>query len=118
MGVGYSLVNHSKKERITYIHIPATKARELAGNPVSAAISTWYLLQHPGDRIAFVSDTYDDWPFPSGTRDELAEYTEVTDIVVTSLIEAGILVDEGIAWTDEEEPEQVYIRALRNKWMD
>lgn len=40
MGVGYVLVNYTKQEVVTYSHIPATKARELAGNPVSAAITT------------------------------------------------------------------------------
>ncbi len=33
MGSGYILVNHTKKEKIYFLHIPATKARELAGNP-------------------------------------------------------------------------------------
>ncbi len=118
MSVGYDLVNFSKKEKISFIHIPATTARELAGNPVSSAIATWYLLQHQGDSIAFVSDSYDDWPFPTGTRDELASYRDMTDAVVKSLVEAGILIDEGIAWADEVEPDRVYMRALKNKWLE
>jgi hypothetical protein len=118
MGVGYVLVNHSKGEAIRFLHLPATKARELPGNPVSAAVTTWYLLQHPEDRVAFVSDTYGDWPFPSGSPSDLAGYPDVTDHVIRQLVEAGILRDEGIAWADEAEPQTVYIRALRNVWME
>lgn len=116
MGVFYNLVNFTKKEIITYSHIPANKARELAGNSVSSAITTWYLLQNLGDSISFVSDTYDDWPFPSGSRDDLEDYVEVTDQVVSSLIQAEILVDEGreTFWPDEPD---AYMRKLRNIWM-
>ena len=117
MSVGYILVNQTKKERISFIHIPATTAKELAGNPVSAAIIAWYMLENLGDNISFVSDTYDDWPF-SGDHIQLSEYTDMTDKVVAALIDAQILVDEGIAWADEGEPDKIYERALRNKWMD
>ena len=118
MGVGYTLVNQTKKERITFIHIPASKARELAGNPISAAITTWYMLENPGDDIAFVSDTYGDWPFSTEIIGKLSDYKDVTEDVVKSLIEAEILIDEGVAWADEDEPDRIYMRALRNKWMD
>ena len=118
MGVTYSLVNYSKKEIVNFSHIPAAKARELAGNPISAAITTWYLLHNPGDHIAFVSDTENDWPFPKGARRKMDMYSEVTDKVVTSLIEAEILRDDGIAWADEDEPETIYIRDLRNIWVE
>lgn len=116
MGVGYILVNQTKKEIISFLHIPATTARELAGNPVSATMVVWYMLENRGDDIAFVSDTYDDWPFP-GDYKQLADYIEMTDKVVDSLINADVLVDEGIAWADENEPDEIYIRALRNQWM-
>jgi pyridoxine/pyridoxamine 5'-phosphate oxidase len=117
MGVGYMLVNYTKKEMIRFSHIPASKARELAGNPVSAAMVTWYMLENCGDNIAFVSDTYDDWPFP-GDDKQLSDYLEITNQVVDSLINAEILVDEGIEWADEDEPDTIYMRALRNRWMD
>jgi hypothetical protein len=117
MGVGYVLVNHSRCEVITFAHLPVSKARELAGNPVTAALTTWYLLHHSDDRVAFVSDTYADWPFPSGSRADLANYTDVTDRVVAELVADGILRDEGIAWADEAEPQTVYMRALQNVWM-
>lgn len=118
MGVGYVLVNHTRSEVITFAHLPASKARELAGNPVTAALTTWYLLHHPVDRVAFVSDTNVDWPFPTGSRGDLASYTDITDRVVAELVAVGILRDEGIAWADQAEPQTVYVRALRNVWMD
>lgn len=118
MGVGFVLVNHTRREVITFAHLPASKALELAGNPVTAAVTTWYLLEHRTDHVAFVSDTCDDWPFSAGCRAELAEFTDVTDAVVQQLFEAGILRDNGIAWSDEDEPEAVYERDLVNVWMN
>ena len=117
MGVEYFLVNYSKKELISFSHIGASKERELAGNPVSAAMTTWYMLQHAGDSVAFLSDTYGEWCFPEGTRDEVSDYRDVTDEVVKSLIEAEILIDLGKAWADDDEPDKIYIRALKNVWM-
>jgi hypothetical protein len=94
MGVGYTLVNQTKKEKLSFLHIPAKAARELAGNPTSAEMIVWYLLENRGDNIAFVSDTYDDWPFP-GDDKQLSGYREMTDKVVDSLVDAEIFVDEG-----------------------
>lgn len=118
MSVGYSLVNHSKKEVISFVHVDASSARELAGNEASSAITTWYMLQNAGDRIAFVSDTYDDWPFDSGARTDLKHYEDVTDLVVSDLVKAGILADEGRSYEDEDKPESVFIRRLRNVWRE
>ncbi|NQT16396.1 MAG: hypothetical protein HQ582_26800 [Planctomycetes bacterium] len=118
MGVGYYLANQTKKQRILYAHIDASKARELAGNPVSAAITTWYLLQNRGDLIAFMSDEDDDWPFPSGSIADLAGYQEMTGAIVEALIEAEILRDDGKLWVDEDEPDTVFIRDLKNIWID
>lgn len=118
MGVGYILVNQTRREVIGFDRLPVSKARELAGNPVSAAITTWYLLQHRGEQIAFVSDTEDDWPFPTGSAVDFSGYNDVTDEVVRQLIEASILRDDGIAWVDQTEPESIYYRALTNVWME
>ena len=63
MGVEYILINETKKEQITFIHLNGSKKSELAGNAAQSAITTWYLLSNQGDQIQFVSDTYDDWPF-------------------------------------------------------
>lgn len=116
MSVGYSLVNHSNKEVISFSHVDASSARELAGNEASSAITTWYMLQNAGDRIAFVSDTYDDWPFEHGFKTDLEHYKDVTDAVVSDLINEGILVDEGRFYEDEDEPSNVFVRQLRNGW--
>jgi hypothetical protein len=35
----------------------------------------------------------------------------MTDEVAAALIDAGILVDEGIAYADEDEPDTIYLRA-------
>jgi len=68
--------------------------------------------------VAFISDSYGEWPFSRGSRADLTAYTEVTDQIIEQLVEAGILRDEGIAWADEAEPQAVYERAVRNVWMD
>ena len=117
MGAEYVLENHTKKEIITYQHVPASKARDVAGNPVSAAITMWYLLQNTGDQITFVSDYYDK-PLSTRAWDEILEYAKVTEKTASVLIRVGILQDRRIAWADEEEPDRVYIRDLRIVWME
>ncbi|TYP78282.1 hypothetical protein [Paenibacillus methanolicus] len=105
MGQNFVLINHSKRELIGFAHLPAGKVRELAGNPVTAAITTWYLLQNSGDNILF-------------TEEELIEdgFSDVTNNVIETLIQNGILQDNGIEVFDEEEPE-IYMRKLENVWI-
>lgn len=112
MSVGYILVNQTKKEQITYIHIPATTKHEIVSCSISAAITTWYLLENAGDCIAFISDTYGEWPFNSGAWEDIFNYREVTDEVVEKLITAKILRDEGKEVFDECDPTS-YMRKLR-----
>jgi|SRR5882672_3404453 len=116
MPTHYTLVNHTRREKVTFVHIPAGSKRELAGNSIAAAISTWYHLEHPGDLIAYVSESGGDWPFPGGSRRDLSGYRDVTDDVVKHLVEADILRDDGREIFDENEPD-VYMRRLRNVWM-
>ncbi len=111
MGTDFCLVNRSKKERITFAHLPCTKSREITGNPVCAAIVTYYLIENAGDEIFFVSE------HDFEEHKEVHAFAEVTDQVVTNLIEAEILQDDGIAWFDEDEPQNIYIRNLKNVWM-
>ena len=73
MGVGYILVNQTKKQVIWFAKLPVNTMEEIAGNPASASIVTWYLFQNQGDAIQFVSDTYDEWPFSEGSREDLHE---------------------------------------------
>ncbi len=117
MGVGYSLVNHTKREVVDFAHIPASKKRELAGNPAASAITTWYLLENAGDDISFVSDTYEDWPFPEGSKEDMQSYPDVTDRIVDVLIANGILSDHGRSYVDPDDPDVVYERDLRNVWI-
>lgn len=112
MTVGYSLVNNSKKEQIMFLHLPATTMDEIVNYPVSAFIVDWYRKSNPNDEIEFVSDTYDDWPFKTGDRTGLIEYPDITDSVLSELISLGLVIDNGVAWQDEDEPESVYIRDL------
>lgn len=56
MGVEYRLVNITKREKITFIHLPCYKEREIIGNPVSEDIVSWYLLKYRGDEIGFIPD--------------------------------------------------------------
>lgn len=116
MSAGYELVNQTKKERITYAHLEGSKARELAGNPCQASVTTWYLLKNQGDEIQFLSDTYDDWPFTSGKRGDQHSYPDKTFEVVNELIEQGILKDIGYAFQDEDEPETIYEKRIINVW--
>jgi hypothetical protein len=99
------LINKSKQEIIGFAHLPAGKARELAGNPVTAAITTWYLLQNSGDNILFAEEEHIEDGF-----------ADVTNHVIEILIQNGILQDNGIEVFDEEEPD-IYVRRLENVWM-
>ncbi|SFS76328.1 hypothetical protein [Paenibacillus sp. BC26] len=89
MGQNYVLINNSKKELIGLAHLPASKARELIGNPVTAAITTWYLLQNSGDNILFVEE------------ERVEEgFIDVTNNDIETLIQKGIIHDHGIEVLD------------------
>jgi len=51
MGVGCNLVNYTKREVISFLHVPASKAVEITGHPAAAAITAWYLLECRGTRF-------------------------------------------------------------------
>ncbi|MCX4028621.1 hypothetical protein H0A36_13920 [Endozoicomonas sp. SM1973] len=116
MGVEYILVNETKREMISFNHLNGSKKRELAGNSVQSAIVTWYLLSNQGDQIQFVSDTYSDWPFNIGSRDSVWEYIDKTEELINTLISQGILQDNGMLYVDEDEPESIYVRDIKNIW--
>lgn len=116
MGVEYILVNQTKKEMVSFSHLNGSKMRELAGNSAQSAIVTWYLLNNQGDEIQFVSDTYDDWPFKTGNRNEAFLYADKTDELIEILIEKEILEDNGFSHQDEDEPDVIYTRDIINVW--
>lgn len=85
MGVCYRLVNATKREVIHFLHVRASKAREIASNPAAAAITSRYMLQNRSDNIAFVSDADGEWPFEHVAESEEQDFAEVTDRVVADL---------------------------------
>jgi len=114
MSVGLELVNASRKEIISFAHLPVNTKSEIIRNPVSASIVTWYLAEHQGDEIQFVSDTYDDWPFSLGIKSDLYLFKDVTDKYLNTLISLGVLKDNGFEFQDPDEPNNVYIRAIEH----
>lgn len=103
MGQGYVLINKSSKEVITYAFLRASKARELSGNSVTSAITSWYLLKNMGDKIQFIEE------------EKVGDgYTDVTNQIIEELIENKILKDNGFEVFDEEPI--VYMRKLENVW--
>ncbi|MEW5248288.1 hypothetical protein [Microbulbifer discodermiae] len=116
MAVEYILVNESKKEMISFAHLNGSKMRELVGNAATSSIVTWYLLNNQGDQIQFVSDTYEEWPFNSGSRELAWSYPDKTNEIIDTLIESGILQDNAILHVDEDEPNTVYTRDVVNVW--
>ncbi|MDF1837982.1 MAG: hypothetical protein P1V35_08940, partial [Planctomycetota bacterium] len=111
-----NLINYTKREQIQFIHIPATKKNELVGCPSATMITTRYMLDNLGDQISFVSDTDGEWPFPGGDHQDQFAYPDVTGRVVDVLLEEGALKDCGFVYQDEDEPDTVYERDLRNAW--
>jgi hypothetical protein len=97
----YQLVNATKRETLQYLHLPVSKAREIAANPVTAAMTSWYLLKHQGDVIGFVSEYDLKWPLPIGSWEELKGYKEVTEDVITSMVESEIAKDMGVSYIDD-----------------
>ncbi|WP_239714812.1 hypothetical protein [Paenibacillus sp. 19GGS1-52] len=101
MGVTYQLINLSKKEVINYSHLPASKLRGIVGNPVSSAITTWYLINNIGDTITFLSEL-DESP------QDIEHYKEVTDRIINELIQNQILKDEGLMYVDKDDSSNLY----------
>ena len=112
MSVGYSLVNYSKKEKIIFLHLPVNTMNEIMENDASNLIVRFYKQQNAGDEIDFVSDTYNDWPFSGGDKSEITTYKEITEEIVSALLRKGLIVDLGIEYQDEDEPDNIYIRKL------
>lgn len=119
MGVGYCLVNKTKKEMITYVHLPANTANEITGNPVTSAITTWYLIRNSGDEIGFVPDQYyeENCTYNDISLIEIKDYKDMTDETITQLINNNILKDIGVEYFDEDDL-NVYLRKLKNIWLE
>lgn len=116
MGVGYFLVNTTKRERLLFAHIAVNTRWEIAGDPVASSMVAWYMLHNLGDVISFVPDDRSFWPFSSLTPEDLSSFREVTDEVLQGLMDRGLVVDLGREVFDPKEPE-VYVRKLAREWM-
>lgn len=116
MGVEYILVNETKKEMISFAHLNGSKMREIVGNAAQSALVSWYLLNNQGDQIQFISDTYDDWPFATGSKESAWDYPDKTDEMIKILIEQGILKEIGLLYFDEDEPGTLFTRNIINVW--
>ncbi|MEJ0084417.1 MAG: hypothetical protein WDO72_01935 [Pseudomonadota bacterium] len=116
MGPAIVLWNATKREHVSFHHVGASTRREVAGNSVSAAIVTWYLIQNVGDDISLHAQ-WDEHEVPNPVYSEAVLNPDRMDHVVAALINAGILKDEGFNFRDDEDP-QVYVRHLRNIWGD
>ena len=113
MGVLYTLVNKSKKEIIDYCHMQGAKKRELAGDPSTAAVTTWYPLNNKNDDIFFITD---DEINNKCSFSEIKDFKDVTEQTVKELIDAEILKDDGFSYRDDDEPATVYIKKYTNVW--
>ncbi len=115
MGVYYTLVNLTKKEQICFENLPVANKREIAGNPASAAIVSWYLLENAGDTIFFVGDDIEPL-FHGVSYAEINSFSDKTAQLIETLVEEGILIDCGRLWQDDDEPER-FLRDIRNAYM-
>ena len=113
MGVIYTLVNISKNEVIDYCHMQGAKKRELAGDPGTAAVTTWYLLNNKNDDIFFISD---DEINNKCSFSDIKDFKDVTEKTIQELLEAEILKDDGFAYLDDDEPDTVFIKKYTNVW--
>jgi hypothetical protein len=96
MGVYFQLVNYSKKERIGYSSVSGMKKFEILRHPVACAMTTYYSLMNAGDNISFIADEAEPtWPFPDGSPEDLAEYKDVTEEIISTLVKLDMVRDEG-----------------------
>lgn len=111
MSVNYSLINETKKERITFSKLPTSTKNEIVRNGVSARIVTFYLINNLGDIIRFAPDVYEDneWPLDV-TGAESCKFTEVTQKWVDIAESDGIISGRFKEELSDDEPELFYWR--------
>ena len=112
MSVGYLLVNATKRETINFSHLPVNTLSEIYSNPVTAIVVSWYMANNHGDEISFISDTDGEWPFTFCNGGLLPSFEDRTEFVLNILLNLGIIIDNGMLYQDEDEPETVFVRSL------
>ena len=115
MAVGFQLVNLDKKETIGFAHVDTGDSLwELSGTVVFGSLLSYYMLKNIGDRITFINDHDGEFYLFGGhyTWDDFHSYRNVTDTLITELIEAKIYEDRGVNWIDQAE--NLYYRNLIN----
>ena len=116
MSVGFSLINNTKKEKISFLNLSVNTQNEISGNPAASALVAWYIIENRGDEMQFVSDTYGDWPFQRGKLEDSYGYPDQTEKYIAILIKKGILRDDGFDYIDADEPDSCYTRRITNIW--
>ena len=111
----YTLWNATKRERVSFVHVSASSAREIAGQPAAAAIVAWYLVKNPGDEISMLPEGSYPPSLVAASVNPL-NLPDRTNHYVELLIAEGILKDEGFLSRDEDEPASIHVRDLRNVW--
>ncbi len=102
MPAAQTLLNRTKKEYLLFAHLPFSKPNEIYVSDVACLMITWYVIENSGDDMLFIPD-YDRYdsvlkPF----YHTINEHIEVTDSIVNSLVQKGLIIDNGILWTDED----------------
>lgn len=115
MGALYTLINFTKREQVSLVHLQGGKAREIACTHPAAAIAVWYMLRNRGDQIAFVSD-YDVGRtfFGEEITDELLNsLPDRCEETIAHAVESRVVTDHGKIGVDETEPDLIYTRDVR-----
>ncbi|HYG14313.1 MAG TPA: hypothetical protein VEC12_01070 [Bacteroidia bacterium] len=117
MGTWHILINIDKKEKISFSNVDTgLKLRELSGTAIAGSIVTCYLLNNVGDKITFINDSDEEF-FLFGEKyksNSFTAYREVTDEIVSLLLEQGVYKQEGIIIVDKED--NLFYKNLVNIW--
>jgi hypothetical protein len=109
MGVGYKLVNVTKKEIVRFFNLPVEKRGEICLHHVASKIVTMYMIDNMGNEISFVPDQYyeEDWPLRVG-MDEVKGYREVTEELLQKAEKEGFIKGRKKVFVFEDDPNMFY----------
>ncbi|WDQ19342.1 hypothetical protein [Rhodopirellula sp. P2] len=110
----YELANADRRVKLSFYRLPAWKQSELTCCPVTAAMTTAFVFNYPGDRIAFVPDIGPS-PFHDVATDDIDGFEDLTDAYIVKLVKDGILSDHGFIDDTEIDPPK-HLRDIRTTW--